>query len=58
VTYWLNCPCGETITGSDEDALVANAEAHLADRHPELVGAYDRDQVLFMAKRPTPAPRQ
>jgi hypothetical protein len=45
----LQCPCGEMITGSDEDDLVEKAEAHLADKHPDLVGEYSREQILFMA---------
>jgi hypothetical protein len=45
----LQCPCGEMITGSDEDDLVKNAEAHLAEKHPDLAGEYTREQILFMA---------
>lgn len=43
----LNCPCGEYITGTDEDELVANAQAHLSTEHPGR--EYDRDAILFMA---------
>lgn len=43
----LKCPCGVLIRGTDEDDLVAQAQAHLAERHPDLV--YERDQILFMA---------
>ena len=43
----LNCPCGEAITGNDEDDLVDKAQAHLAEAHPGR--EYDRDSILFMA---------
>lgn len=45
----LQCPCGEMIEGKDEDDLVEKAEAHLADKHPDLAGHYTREQILFMA---------
>lgn len=47
----VRCPCGLEITGEGEDALVAAVQAHLVDRHPRLVGAYDRDDVLSLAYR-------
>ena len=43
----LNCPCGEAITGTDEDDLVEKAQAHLSEKHPGR--EYDRDAILFMA---------
>jgi hypothetical protein len=43
----LNCPCGEAITGKDEDDLVEKAQAHLSESHPGR--DYDRDAILFMA---------
>jgi hypothetical protein len=43
----LNCPCGEYLTGTDEDDLVAKVQAHLAEQHPGR--EYDRDEILFMA---------
>ena len=43
----LNCPCGEAITGEDEDDLVEKAQAHLSEVHPGR--EYDRDAILFMA---------
>jgi predicted small metal-binding protein len=45
----LRCPCGETIDADSEDELVALANAHLEAEHPELVGRYSRDDILFMA---------
>lgn len=43
----LNCPCGEYITGADEDELVEKVQAHLAAEHPGR--DYGRDEILFMA---------
>ena len=43
----LNCPCGEAITGKDEDELVENVQAHLREKHPDH--EYTREQILFMA---------
>ena len=43
----LNCPCGEAISGKDEEDLVEKAQAHLAEVHPGR--DYDRDAILFMA---------
>ena len=43
----LNCPCGEAITGKDEDDLVEKAQEHLSQVHPGR--DYDRDAILFMA---------
>jgi hypothetical protein len=43
------CPCGERLTGADEDALVAAAQAHLAAVHPDLVDEYSREDILAFA---------
>jgi predicted small metal-binding protein len=46
----INCPCGETVHGEDDDELVANTEAHIRDKHPDMVGTMSREQILGMAK--------
>jgi predicted small metal-binding protein len=46
----VNCPCGETVRGESDDELVVNVEAHVQDKHPELVGTMSRDQILEMAQ--------
>lgn len=43
----ITCPCGEQITGQDEDDLVAKTQAHLKEKHPGH--DYSRDEILFMA---------
>lgn len=50
----LTCPCGEAITGKDEDELVELTQAHLASVHPGL--EYDRDAILFMWRTDGPFP--
>jgi predicted small metal-binding protein len=46
----VNCPCGETVRGDNDDELVTNVEAHVQDKHPEMVGTMTRDQILGMAE--------
>jgi predicted small metal-binding protein len=45
----LACPCGEMVRGEDEDDLVAKAQAHLREKHPDKADEYTRDHILFMA---------
>lgn len=46
----INCECGEVVRGDDDDQLVANAEAHVAEAHPDLVGKISREDLLGMAE--------
>jgi hypothetical protein len=43
----IQCPCGETIVGRDEDELVELTNAHLSEQHDGRT--YDRDMILMMA---------
>lgn len=43
----LNCPCGETIAGTDEDELVTKTQVHLKENHPGH--EYSREEILFIA---------
>ncbi|MFI7589779.1 DUF1059 domain-containing protein [Spongisporangium articulatum] len=43
----LNCPCGTTILGADEDELVERAQAHLREAHPDR--EYSREEILMIA---------
>jgi predicted small metal-binding protein len=45
----INCECGYTVRGEDDDELIANAEQHIQRDHPELVGQMSREQLLGMA---------
>jgi hypothetical protein len=46
----IDCPCGETLEAEDEDGIVAEVEEHVADKHPDMAGKYDREQILSMAR--------
>jgi predicted small metal-binding protein len=45
----INCECGYTVRGENDDELIANAEQHIQRDHPELVGQMSREQLLGMA---------
>ena len=45
----IDCPCGETVRGETDDELVANAEAHMREKHPDMVGTMSREQLIGMA---------
>lgn len=45
----VDCPCGKSVEGDTNDAVVANVEAHISADHPDLVGKYSREQILEMA---------
>ena len=38
-----------TVTGEDDDQLVANTEEHIREKHPEMVGTKSREEILAMA---------
>jgi len=44
------CECGAAFAGATEAQLFAAAQAHLAQHHPELMGAYELDVVKQMAE--------
>ena len=46
----INCQCGYTVRGADDDELVRNAEQHMAEAHPDMAGTMSREQVLAMAQ--------
>jgi hypothetical protein len=46
----INCECGYVVRGETDDELVANAEAHINEQHPELVGKLGRGDLLGMAE--------
>jgi hypothetical protein len=49
--YVLDCPCGQVLTGDTEDDIVEVAFAHLRELHPDMADGYEREHVLFMARR-------
>jgi predicted small metal-binding protein len=50
MAYVINCDCGYVVRAETEDELVANAEAHIQDAHPDMVGKLGRDEFLAMAE--------
>ena len=46
----INCECGQVIRGQNDDELVAKAEDHVNQNHPELVGKVSRDDLLAMSE--------
>jgi predicted small metal-binding protein len=49
VAKLINCECGYVVRGDNDDELVANAEQHMREVHPEMAGQMSRDQILAMA---------
>jgi hypothetical protein len=49
--YVLTCPCGENLTGDTEDDIVDAAQAHLREQHPDMGDKYEREHILYMARR-------
>lgn len=47
----INCECGYTVHGDSDEELVANANKHVEETHPDLVGKISREQFLSMAEQ-------
>jgi hypothetical protein len=47
--YVLHCPCGASLSGDTEDAIVEVSFAHLREAHPDMADEYEREHILFMA---------
>jgi hypothetical protein len=51
------CECGAQFAAGTEAQLFEAAQAHLAQHHPELMGAFELEVVTQMAEgRPGPTP--
>lgn len=46
----INCECGRVVRGETDDEVVANAEQHIREAHPDLVGKMSRDDLLAMVR--------
>jgi predicted small metal-binding protein len=51
MAYVINCDCGYVVRAESEDELVANAEQHVQDAHPDMIGKVSREEFLAMAER-------
>lgn len=45
----INCDDGVVVRGSTDAELLANARAHIAEAHPEMVDQLTNEQLLGMA---------
>ncbi len=39
----INCECGQTVRGEDDQELLAQARAHIESDHPDMTGVSDDD---------------
>lgn len=46
----INCVCGLVVEGDDDDELWENAQQHMRDDHPDLVGKVLRDDIVAQAE--------
>jgi predicted small metal-binding protein len=50
MAYVINCECGFVVRAETKDELVSNAEKHIQDAHPDMVGKVSREDLLAMAE--------
>ena len=50
MTKIINCECGYVARGEDNDSVIAALEAHIRRDHPEMVGKYERDELLGLVE--------
>jgi predicted small metal-binding protein len=41
-----NCECGYVARGNDDEEVLTHLESHIRRDHPEMVGKYERHQLL------------
>jgi predicted small metal-binding protein len=46
----INCECGYTVRGENDDELLANAREHIRNDHPDLEGKMSNEELLGMAQ--------
>lgn len=46
----IPCICGHAVKGQDDDELWQNAQAHIREDHPDLVGKVLREDLLAQAE--------
>ena len=46
----IPCVCGYVVKGEDDDELLQNAQDHLRQDHPDLVGKVSRADLLAQAE--------
>jgi predicted small metal-binding protein len=46
----INCECGYTVRGETDDELLAEAQKHMQDAHPDMVGKVSDQDLLSQAQ--------
>jgi predicted small metal-binding protein len=46
----IKCDCGKIVRGETDDELLENAEEHIRQDHPDMVGKIRREDLLAMAE--------
>ncbi len=46
----INCDCGYVARGETNEELLADAEKHLKEAHPDLVAKISRQDLLAMSE--------
>ena len=46
----IPCVCGRLVKGEDDDQLWQNAQEHIREDHPDLVGKVSREDLLAQAE--------
>ena len=46
----IKCDCGFIVRGGSDGELLAAADAHIADAHPDMVGKVAHADLLAMAE--------
>jgi predicted small metal-binding protein len=46
----INCDCGFVVPGDSDEQLLAAADAHIRDAHPDMVGKVSKEDLLAQAR--------
>ena len=46
----INCECGFVVRGDTDEQLLAAADAHIRDAHPDTVGKVSEEELLAGAE--------
>ena len=46
----INCECGYTVRGETDEELLAEAQKHMQDAHPDMVGKVTDQDLLAQAQ--------
>lgn len=50
VAKQIKCDCGKIVRGETDEELRRNADAHIREDHPDLVGKVSIDDIVAMAE--------